>query len=370
MDVNIQMVKKVKIYLPWDSTFFFDMSNKTAKATVRDTFIIKLPRELIIGKINGRGAAYHQNADTVTDMFDFKDRIIASEFFNKDTLSNTMKLLRKPSTIKANIKVSGWLSSEIFTNVDRIRYCKENIIAIPIFLKPGLNNIVIEFKSLNEAILATDTINAFYKLDLDGELKSDVFKEEIFHSSDKIKNCTQCHADKNNSKLRNSFVLDCKSCHRAMLEQQNVHGPVAAMNCNECHNEQPETAYKVLYTPTEENEACFTCHNKIEKEIQEKRNVHGPVGGGKCGYCHSPHASPFIFQLRKNVNDICFSCHPDKIDGNHPVVFHPVEDAKDPRNTERKLNCISCHYPHASDNKSLLTNSGGYFALCQECHNK
>ncbi len=370
IDINTQSIQKVKLYLPWDSIFHFDMSNKRVKATFRDTFIHNLPSELIVNQINGRGAAYHQNADTATDMFNFKDQIKASEFFYRDTTSNTMQLLLKPSTIKASVKISGWIPAVISTLGDRIKFCKENIIAVPIYLKPGLNIIPIEFKSPDDNILATDTINAFYKLDLDGELDSNIYKEEKFHSSDKIKNCINCHNEKINSKSRNPLDLDCSSCHKAMIEQKNVHGIVSAMNCNKCHNDKPETAFKLLYDPIEENKACFTCHSKIEKEIEEKSNVHGPVGGGKCGYCHSPHASPFIFQLRRNVNDVCFSCHPDKIDGNHPVVFHPVGDAPDPRNSERELNCISCHYPHASDNKSLLTNSGSYFALCQECHNK
>ena len=55
-------------------------------------------------------------------------------------------------------------------------------------------------------------------------------------------------------------------------------------------------------------------------------------------------------------NETCFTCHAEK---RGPFLFEhpPVRE-----------NCMTCHDPHGSTNRSLLTTSAP--RLCQECHSE
>jgi predicted CXXCH cytochrome family protein len=94
------------------------------------------------------------------------------------------------------------------------------------------------------------------------------------------------------------------------------------------------------------------------QDEMKKKNVHPALLSG-CTSCHNPHGSAFKKLLSAEGEKLCFQCHyqiGEKIE--KAKVVHP------PIKTEK--GCASCHSPHASNNDKLLSKSGK--DLCLDCH--
>lgn len=76
---------------------------------------------------------------------------------------------------------------------------------------------------------------------------------------------------------------------------------------------------------------------------------------GDCQTCHNPHASTNKFLLTRSGKNLCGECH-DDIPAPAKVRHSPVESG----------DCAACHTPHASTNRFLVTKTGP--ALCFDCH--
>ncbi len=86
------------------------------------------------------------------------------------------------------------------------------------------------------------------------------------------------------------------------------------------------------------NELCFQCHKK-EKFFQ--KFVHGPVAPGTCLSCHYPHKSQNPYLLRYTDEKLCFQCH-------EPQDIRKIKDH------ENRADCLKCHDPHTQNNKYFL----------------
>lgn len=253
-----------------------------------------------------------------------------------------------------------------------------------------------------------------------------------FHTVDNETRCKSCHrftikpSDLAPGKKTQSQV--CFPCHNHDFEgKQSLHVPAAVQwRCLHCHQPEARQSPKSKDKPlrfTVENVReisilCYSCHPKVEKQVNTLPFVHGPLGMGACNLCHDPHASKWPNLLENNVttlcatchdmqsvlsqpvvhtvlrdkgctachnahasshplqltsagNDLCLSCH-DAIKrqgNNHPVLGHPVS-IKDSKSRARKdrLSCVSCHSPHASDYPKLIDEEE-VMNLCIRCHN-
>jgi len=196
--------------------------------------------------------------------------------------------------------------------------------------------------------------------------------------------CTSCHeAVKEGS---HSFKLAakgkdlCFQCHdEEDFQGKAVHEPVAEGACTDCHSpHQSDNPQQLLYPPTKE--LCFQCH---DEEDFAGRTVHGPVKEGKCISCHSPHASNNPKQLLKPVPELCLSCHNVPRRDFSGEQIPPVAPLFNNQNAKlhkpfKEGKCISCHFPHASNNSRLLVRkypstlyspySEKAYALCLGCH--
>jgi len=378
--VDTAEISSVKIYAPWDSSISIDLAPVTAAETTRRKIASAVPPDLLLREITTRITPYHQPVDTVTDTFEFSQKVTAREFLLNDTLGSTTKALRKKNGLFANLHIVGWKPITIQITRERSHYCRGEYIAVPLFLLPGLNPIPTEvFRSKKQVTglsskLSTETpyaeldsVLAFYQLEVDGISPPPYFQTRGFHTTGKKALCAKCHTMQSEG---GAADLKCESCHGAMESQKSVHMPVATNDCSTCHTSEPSSGYPATYSADTEAETCFTCHDSIGNDIKTKAAVHVPAAGGQCSLCHSPHASPNDSLLRKPINSLCITCHVEKKEGNHPVVFHPVGDRPNPRQPGTELSCVSCHSPHASENNFLLLASDGYFRLCQSCHEK
>ena len=364
LKVDTSSIAPVKIYAPWDSLVHLEFPSASNRSAIVSETVAALPPELIVKTVAVSVQRYHQPVQTDVNAFRFSENVSGKNFFLNDTTRKTLKLLRDGGTPSATVEISGWIPISIMTKERRDGFCQGEYIAVPVFLQPGKNVIPIETFSSQGMLASRDSVAAFYELDIDAASPSPDFERFVFHTAEREAACTGCHGTKSDGPT----ALRCESCHGAISKQKAVHGPASTNDCSTCHNDKPGSGYTPIYKNAKEADACFTCHDDILSATKKASLVHAPVAAGGCTVCHSPHGSPNSFQLRKPVNSLCTSCHDDKRDGDHPVVFHPVGGKPDPRDPSKTLSCVSCHNPHASDNKYLLTVQGGYFALCQSCH--
>jgi len=69
--------------------------------------------------------------------------------------------------------------------------------------------------------------------------------------------------------------------------------------------------------------------------------IHYPIAEGTCLDCHDPHQAPNKNILKKNVPQICFTCHEE-----NDIRANPAHEGQN--------NCMECHNPHASNEEKLF----------------
>lgn len=149
----------------------------------------------------------------------------------------------------------------------------------------------------------------------------------------------------------------CLTCHEK-AGQANYEASMHARRnvaCTSCHSvHAPKSATGGLKTRTD-TDTCFTCH-KTERAKAMRTSRH-PVRDGKmsCSSCHNPHdgATPKMIAAA-SVNELCYKCHTEK---RGPFLFEHAPVRED---------CVSCHEPHGSNHKRLLT--AKMPNLCWNCH--
>ena len=144
-------------------------------------------------------------------------------------------------------------------------------------------------------------------------------------------------------------------CHDKMGKEKFVHGPVAAGECTVCHGTSPKHKKKPgkykFGKIKDVAKACYSCHEKFKP----KKFIHVPVEEGECMACHSPHGSPYKFQLLAKGGDVCFNCHDEDIVAGE-FVHGPAAVG----------GCVACHEPHTADYEKNLKAEGT--GLCFMCH--
>ena len=201
-------------------------------------------------------------------------------------------------------------------------------------------------------------------------------KGDNFKMSDK--DCALCHTedgDTNNEKIIKQPPFEkCYSCHTDKIEsfdQEYVHGPVAGGSCAICHDPHGSGFENSLKNA--EEILCFTCH-EFTREFKNMSDQHKPFAEGKCGRCHDPHATANRWVLVKSTETVCLECHDPESSGMefhmHPFNIEPKRPlTQDLQLSDNgKLECLSCHCPHATDSEHLLRTSQQF--TCKGCHSE
>jgi predicted CXXCH cytochrome family protein len=227
------------------------------------------------------------------------------------------------------------------------------------------------------------------------------------------KNCDVCHAPAKDGKVvltnADSKAL-CTTCHSEQaekIEKAKVQHPGAQGECVSCHN--PHAGRTPGFLQPDPVSACLSCHSEQADEFK-KAHLHQPVFKLGCATCHEPHGGDNEHLLRtKTVDSLCLECHgpdsvpkkleaehvitifnggvklpedyfqknkvfvlPVKYGKGHPVDGHPISDVVDPRDITKvmtKINCLTCHQPHASAQPDLLAkDQADNLAFCASCH--
>ncbi len=164
---------------------------------------------------------------------------------------------------------------------------------------------------------------------------------------------------KNPSTMSAGEVTDtCTTCHNKGEHQYwagSAHESrdLSCVTCHSIHDFKSENGQLKKETQIE---TCATCHrDKVQKL---NRTSHMPVREGKlqCMTCHNVHGSQNERLLRAgtSVVEACTSCHTEK---RGPFLWEhaPVRE-----------NCATCHDPHGSSNDRMLVAKAPM--LCQRCH--
>ena len=113
-----------------------------------------------------------------------------------------------------------------------------------------------------------------------------------------------------------------------------VHPPYKKRNCSVCHEKQDVGMKKLV-----QSETCYQCHDNFADQYKV---VHGPVAGGFCTACHSPHAATGRGLLYEKGQKLCLKCHESKDvfqEGTHSEIG--------------EKSCLECHNPHGGDDRYL-----------------
>lgn len=182
--------------------------------------------------------------------------------------------------------------------------------------------------------------------------------------------CAQCHNDaKSPSALQTKKQgLDlCRSCHSDVVNEvfaaKNVHWPVLdRVACLNCHNPHATKQARLIKAPMKV--VCATCHFDTIRRQDKSVTKHPPIDEGDCSSCHRPHGSDNSFLLTAATQfEVCGTCHDWQQHSGHPIGAKAV----DPRNKSLTLDCESCHRAHGTEFKHF-THKDSKAALCVECH--
>jgi predicted CXXCH cytochrome family protein len=164
---------------------------------------------------------------------------------------------------------------------------------------------------------------------------------------------------------KNTDAAKCLECHEDKAKGKSVHSAIktGCLSCHEIRVNKDITRVKLITaTPSA---LCLTCH-KDKKAADIKGTVHPPAVRD-CLTCHDPHASDNKNQLLKPLSggekeNLCSSCHQTGL--NMPE--------KGSRHAALDMGCDTCHITHKTgaeptqENQFHLTKSAP--ALCVDCH--
>ena len=127
-------------------------------------------------------------------------------------------------------------------------------------------------------------------------------------------------------------------------QESYLHKPFQEEKCKSCHEEGFSNALKKQIP-----DLCYSCHENFASKFN---SLHGPVASGACQQCHDPHESRYEKLLIRTSRDICFNCHESGM-----VLKNPIHEKIGDQN------CTECHNPHGGGNNGFLL--GG---TCYKCH--
>lgn len=134
--------------------------------------------------------------------------------------------------------------------------------------------------------------------------------------------------------------------------EPSKHAPFAKGECKKCHT----TAGAQDGALKEDMpNLCYDCHKDYEKNSY----IHGPVAAGACTTCHNPHESENKKLLTSpSINELCYSCHYDKGESMKSMsTLHPPA----------VNSCTNCHDPHG-ENHLYQLKADRKKDICLTCH--
>jgi DmsE family decaheme c-type cytochrome len=169
--------------------------------------------------------------------------------------------------------------------------------------------------------------------------------------------CSACHEDKKPTALVFHKALETekrlgwqgKSC-------EACHGP------GKTHAESAEIKEILSFktaTATRVNQACLTCHARVQREGGKAFDQHAR-NAMSCVSCHVVHAPQAVPLLTAKAVDLCTTCHASvKAELARPYRHKIMEGM---------VSCVDCHSPHGTSRKATTASLAGNEPACLKCH--
>ncbi|HEX8961338.1 MAG TPA: cytochrome c3 family protein [Geobacteraceae bacterium] len=197
--------------------------------------------------------------------------------------------------------------------------------------------------------------------------------------------CHSPHESAEKSLLKGVSRELCLKCHtdfaKALQAAARVHAPVQTKPCTSCHNPHSSAAPYVLKQKMPE--LCIGCHVGIGEKLAKAKVVHKPLLESRgCGTCHSTHFANTKALLAGDEKSVCLGCHSTDTLGNPPLknMKKELDGKKNLHGPIQKNQCTGCHDPHGTDYPRLFPGSypesfylpykDGSYDLCLKCHDR
>lgn len=123
--------------------------------------------------------------------------------------------------------------------------------------------------------------------------KNQFVANKFFHEPYKERDCSMCHDAVVRNKLNEEQPALCYNCHDDFSDKYEVvHGPVAGGFCTECHTPHMGDYEKLLLRQGQE--MCLKCHDS--RDVFKNEN-HEDIGEESCTECHNPHGGEDQFMF-------------------------------------------------------------------------
>jgi len=198
----------------------------------------------------------------------------------------------------------------------------------------------------------------------------------------KCLSCHDAHSSDRKGLLKKAEGDGCFSCHpkEGIIAKKNIHPEVKKGRCTVCHNPHSSDLNGLLIK--DKKSLCAGCHPGAG-EIFTKAHLGYKVSGTDCFGCHSPHSSDRKGLLKTTLHkpfgenqctschsagstavvksgiSLCTECHQTSLAGFNKINSHLIVGSNDNL-------CITCHNPHASDEKHLFKDKED--RVCYACH--
>ena len=138
---------------------------------------------------------------------------------------------------------------------------------------------------------------------------------------------------------------------------KSSHAPYESKACMVCHNKK-KGGRGVGRPKKNMTKICFTCHSELKRVLGKYKHMHKPVKAG-CISCHNPHNSVCKKLLTAPKPRLCTNCH---VSIKTKINLKVKHDAM-----RQGASCSNCHDPHGSNIEKLLLALP--YDQCISCHN-
>ena len=161
--------------------------------------------------------------------------------------------------------------------------------------------------------------------------------------------CTSCHDPHDNQfgaflVMSNTASILCQSCHAKQYWQDSVHRTSAAQWNHSGRNPWPDTPYSSVSA-----NACGNCHATHGAGMKSRLLVFDKITDN-CSACHNGNVAS------KNVLAEFDKPSAHRTIADTSKVHDPTEDLI---NSDRHVECVDCHNPHASKASSAIAPTAG-----------
>ena len=183
--------------------------------------------------------------------------------------------------------------------------------------------------------------------------------------------CLGCHEEKQ------SLVASMHDLRGEFPEEANRLGLTVADAgpCSACHMFHQYARTPVAGDPIDPTGECVTCHQSdAVAQARMLGDVNHPTQN--CVSCHNPHDPSFGPFLRQRPQDLCTTCHVERVvmvNGPHDPAASTNADAWPTPARETQDACLACHRPHGTSETGLfrvapVAGAPPEEAACIACH--